>query len=103
MKWRIVLPSWSPLEADLQGETGCRYAAFIPLGGRPLYHHIATSPAFSQADADVVVVLNEQASELAPEALEGRSIRSVRLSRSSSIGETVLAGLDNLSEGMPVI
>lgn len=98
---RVVVPSWSRLSPDLESETGCQYAALIPLGGKPLYQHIIAYYSSCHARAAVHLVLPKGASNL-EKAPESR-FDVILLEHSSSIATTVLAGLESVAEGESVV
>lgn len=96
----VIVPSWGRLAPELEAETGCRYAAFIPLGGTPLYRHLVSQYGADRARVRFVFVLAAEAPDLDVDLDQldnGYRIEVVRLERSGSIGETVLAGLASLS------
>jgi hypothetical protein len=97
----VLVPGWAPLSPDMEAETGCRFAAFIPLGGVPLYRHIISQ---YQCDGDrvrIVFLLAQDAPAIDP--LENAGIEVVRLKSSGSIGETVLAGLTGVASGSAIV
>lgn len=80
---------------DMEAETGCRYAAFISLGGSPLYRHLLSQYHKDRSRARFVFVLAADAPDLELDPIEeGYTIEVIRLDQSNSIAETVLAGLD---------
>lgn len=96
----VLVPNWAPLSPDMEAETGAKYAAFIPLGGVPLYRHIISQ---YQCDGDrvrLVFLLAQDAPDIDP--LESIRVEVVRLKHSGSIGETVLAGLTGIAAGNAV-
>jgi hypothetical protein len=101
----VIIPSYGLLAPEMEAETGCRYSAFIPLGGTPLYRHILSQYRIDRARARFVFVLADQAPEFELDQLEDEySIEIVRISHSASIGETVLAGLRRFpTEGAVVV
>lgn len=102
-RYRVIVPSWSALSVDMQAETGSRYPAFMQLGGQPLYAHIARLYENIRSDAEIVVVLPEQAPALQLNHLAGFDVREVRLGASRSIGDTVLAAMQGLAQGQSVV
>lgn len=101
----VIIPSCGLLTPEMEAETGCRYAVFIPLGGTPLYRHILSHYRSDRARARFVFVLTDQAPELELDQLEeGYCIEVVRVSHSASIGDSILAGLRRFpTEGAVVI
>ena len=62
----VLVPNWAPLSADMVAETGSKYAAFISLGGVPLYRHIISQ---YQCDGDrvrIVLLLAQDAPDIDP-------------------------------------
>lgn len=102
-KYRIIIPSWAPLNAEMQAETGCLYPAFVQLGGRPLYAHIINSYQNIKKDAEIVVVLPENSPELNFKYLDGFHVQLIRLSESRNIGQTVLAAMDGLNPEQAIV
>ena len=99
----VLVPNLAPLSPDMEAETGCKYAAFIPLGGAPLYKHIISQ---YQCDGDrvrMVFLLDQDAPEFDIDPPERATIEIVRLKGSRSIAETVLAGLRNIVPGNAVV
>jgi hypothetical protein len=99
----VLVPNWAPLSPDLEAETGSKYAAFMSLGGVPLYKHIIS---LYQRDSDrvrIVFLVSQDAPELDVGPRENHWIQVIRLTRSRSIGETVLAGLTEETSGNPVV
>jgi hypothetical protein len=92
-KYRIIVPSWSELSADMQVETGAMYPAFIRLGGIPLYAHILRTYESVKNDAEFVFVLSKAAPELKLDHVKGFDISILRLDESESIGQSVLCGI----------
>lgn len=103
MGLRIVIPSWRQLAPDLESETGCRYAAFIPLGGRPLYRHIVEQ--FKNHDPKPVfkLVLRPDAIDINHATYKELNVEVVLINHSNSIAMTVLAGLQGISPGEPAL
>jgi len=102
-KYRVIIPSWSPLSVDMQAETGGQYPAFIQLGGQPLYAHIVRQYESIRDQSEIVVVLPEQAPELHTGYLAGFDVRVVRLDASRSIGDTVRAAMEGLAREQSVV
>jgi len=99
----VLVPNWAPLRPDMEAETGCKYAAFIPLGGAPLYKHIISQYRGDGNCVRIVFVLDEHAPEFEIEVLENVRVEVVRIKRSGSIGETVLAGLMEVKPSNAVV
>src|SRR5688572_18974068 len=95
----VLVPNWSPLSPDMEAETGSKYAAFIPLGGVPLYKHIISQYEHEADRVRFVFLLAEDAPAIDP--LE--SAKVVRLKRSGSIGETLLTGLSEIAPGAAAV
>lgn len=97
MSTLVVLPSWSKLASDLESETGSKFAAFIRLGGRPLYKHIEDlhlnlpSPKF-------FAVVPPGVHDIQSKVSFDSRVQWIELLQSHSIGETVLAALKELKE-----
>ncbi len=102
-RYRIIVPSWSPLSVDMQAETGSQYPAFVQLGGLPLYAHIVRLYEKIRNEAEIIVVLSEQAPPLQLSHLDGFDVHTLRLSESQSIGETVLAAMLGVTRGQSVV
>jgi hypothetical protein len=102
-RYRIIVPNWSPLSVDMQAETGSQYAAFIQLGGQPLYAHIVRLYESIKNEAEIVFVLPERAPDLLLNHLVGFNVRTVRLAASRSIGDTVLCAMDGLAPAQSVV
>lgn len=102
-KYRVVIPSWAPLNAEMQAETGSLYPAFVQLGGQPLYAHIINSYEDIKKDAEIVVVLPQNSPELNSKYLDGFHVRSIHLSESQNIGQTILAALSGLDPEQTVV
>jgi len=102
-KYRVILPSWSPLSLEMQAETGCQYPAFINLGGKPLYEHIVRRYDAIRDNSEFVVVLPEGAPSLQLNRLTGFDLRVDYLVASRSIGDSVMAALGGLSIGQSVV
>lgn len=102
MSTHVVIPSWSQLAPDLEAETGCRYAAFIRLGGRPLYKHVVELHR-DLPDPRFTLVVAPEAPALETEAVVDARIHRLALEKSRSIGETVLAALQNVQAGDTVV
>ncbi len=99
MKLHVVIPSWGRLAPEMEVETGCRYAAFIPLGGTQLYKHIVNRYDDSNMSSRFVLVLAENASPTEVDFSFGIDGRVEWLAQSASIGATVLAGLSDILPG----
>ena len=96
-KYRVIIPSWSPLSLDMQAETGCQYPAFVQLGGQPLYAHIVRLYESVRDKAEIVVILPGQAPELQASHLAGFDVSVLRLDASRSIGDSVRAAMEGLA------
>jgi len=103
MSLRVVIPSWSQLSPDLESETGCRYAAFIPLGGRPLYRLIVEQFPHHDLKPAFKLILPPDVLDSNNAVFEEQNVEAVLINHSSSIAMTVLAGLQGISPGDPVV
>lgn len=83
----------------MEAETGVKYAAFIPLGGVPLYRHII-SQYRNNDRVRIIFLLDEDAPEFDIDPRESIGIDVIRLKDSGSIGETVLAGLKGVTSAL---
>lgn len=99
----VLVPGWDRLSTDMEAETGSKYAAFIPLGGSPLYKRIISQYRSDNVRVRIVFLLAPDAPELEIDLPENITTAVIRLERSGSIGETVLAGLTKMISGHPVI
>lgn len=99
----VLVPNWARLSPDMQAETGCEYASFIPLGGAPIYKHIISQYQGEANPVRMVFLLAPDAPEFDIDTLENSAIEIVRLQASASIGETVLAGLAKTKPGDAVV
>lgn len=99
----VLVPGWARLSPDMEAETGTKYAAFIPLGDSPLYKCIASQYRRADARVRIIFLLAPDAPELDIDPSETIRVSVIRLERSGSIGETVLAGLTKMISGHPVI
>jgi len=98
-----LVPNWAPLSPDLEAETGSKYAAFMSLGGVPLYKHIISLYQRDRDRVRMVFLVAQDAPEFDIDPLEKSWIEVIRLKRSRSIGETVLAGLTETTPGSAVV
>ena len=99
----VLVPTWARLSPDMEAETGSKYAAFMPLGGVPLYRHIISLYHRDRDRIRLVFLISEDAPEFDIDPQEKTWIDVIRLKRSRSIGETVLAGLTEVASGNPVV
>jgi hypothetical protein len=99
----VLVPGWARLSPDMEAETGAKYAAFIQLGGAPLYKRIISQYRCDDARVRIVFLLAPDAPEFDIDPPENIGIEAVRLKASGSIAETVLAGLRNITSGQPVV
>lgn len=99
----VLVPNSAPLSPDMEAETGCKYAAFIPLGGVPIYKHIISQYRCDGDRVRIVFLLGRDAPELDIDPLESTRVEVVRLKGSRSIAETVLAGLKDIDPGNAVV
>jgi hypothetical protein len=102
-KYRIIVPSWSPLSVDMQAETGSQYPAFIQLGGQSLYTHIVRIYESVKNEAEIFFVLPEHAPDLLLNNLVDFDVSTIRLAASRSIGDTVLSALVGVEPGQLVV
>ena len=103
MGLRVIIPSWSKLSPDLESETGCRHAAFISLGGRPLYRLIVEQFQHYDLKSAFKLILPSGVLDFNNAACEEQNVEAVLINHSTSIGMTVLAGLQGISPGDPVV
>jgi hypothetical protein len=87
----------------MEAETGFRYAAFMPLGGVPIYRHIISLYQRDRERVRIVFLVAQDAPEFDIEPQEESWTEVIRLAGSRSIGETVLAGLSEKTFGSAVI
>lgn len=97
----VLVPNWAALSPDMTAETGAKYAAFIPLGGAPLYRHIISHYQCATDRVRIVFLLAQDAPDIEPAG--DTRIAVVRLKESGSIGQTVLAGLTERAAGDAVV
>ena len=102
-KYLVIIPSWSKLSLEMQVETGCDYPVFIQLGGRPLYRHILQFYEGLRHQADYVIILPEKSPPLISSYLEGFAVRTMRIARSESIGDTVFQAMIGADENQSLI
>jgi len=95
----VLVPNWARLAPDMQAETGCTYASFIPLGGAPLYKRIISQYRCDSHRIRMVFLLAPDAPELEMDPTENICIEVIRPEESASIGQTVLAGLTKITLG----
>jgi len=90
----VIVPAWGALSSEMIVETGCRWAAFIPYGGMPLYRHIVLAYQKLNIPTAITFIMAEGAPDLQfGTEVQGVEVNVVRLETSKDIGETVLAGL----------
>jgi hypothetical protein len=89
----VLVPNWAPLSPEMVVETGCKYAAFIQLGGVPLYRHIISLYQRDRDRVRIVFLISQDAPDFEIGQEDLTWIEVIRLTGSKSIGETVLAGL----------
>lgn len=99
----VLVPNWTRLSPEMEAETGAKYAAFIPLGGVPLYKHIISQYRCGGDRVRIVFLLAQNAPEFDIDPRENDRIEILRLKSSGSIGETVLAGLTKITPGDAVV
>ena len=99
----VLVPNWARLAPDMEAETGCQYAAFIPLGGAPIYKHIISQYRCYGDRVRIVFLLHQDAPEFNIDPLENARIEVVRLKGSRSIAETVFAGLKEIRPANAVV
>jgi hypothetical protein len=95
----VLVPNWDRLSPDMQAETGCKYASFIPLGGAPLYKRIISQYQCDGHRVRLVFLLAPDAPELDIDPAKNIRVEVVRPEESASIGQTVLAGLTKINSG----
>lgn len=59
----VLVPNWARLSPDMEAETGSKYAAFIPLGGAPLYKHIISQYRGNGCRVRIVFLIAQDAPE----------------------------------------
>lgn len=91
----VLIPSAKRLGPDMIAETGCTLHAFIPIGGRPLYDHIAKAYAASIAAVRVSVVIPD---DMLFEETESAQVEFIGIRPSKSIGETIAFALERLGD-----
>src|SRR6185312_10406166 len=99
----VLVPNWARLSPDMEAETGSKYAAFMPLGGVPLYKHIISLYQRDRHRVRIVFLMAQDAPQCDIDPLENGWIEVIRLEGSTSIGETVLAGLMEASSDKAVV
>jgi hypothetical protein len=99
----ILVPNWACLSPDMEAETGSKYAAFIPLGGAPLYRHIISQYRCGSDRIRIVFLLAQDAPEFEIDPGERVRVEILRLKSSKSIGETILAGLKTIAADDAVV
>lgn len=102
-KYRVIVPSWSELSAEMQVETGCKHHAFIRLGGIPLYSHILRLYENIRNDVEFIFVLSPSAPEIHSGHTLGFDVRVSRIEESINIGDTVLSAVAELNSNQAVI
>jgi hypothetical protein len=102
-KYRIIVPSWSELSAEMQVETGAKYPAFIRLGGIPLYLHILRLYERIKNDAEFVFVLPSSAPEVQLAHVNDFEVSVTRIIESQSIGDTVLSAIENIGATQAIV
>lgn len=91
----VLIPSAKQLGLDMMAETGCTVHAFIPIGGRPLYEHIAKTYSASIPAVRVTVVIPE---DMEAEGTENAQVEFIGIRPSKSIGETIVLALEHLGD-----
>src|SRR5687767_12327927 len=99
----VLVPSWARLSPDMEAETGSKHAAFIPLGGLPLYKHVTSLYQRDRERVRIVFLISQDAPEVDIAPLDSSWIKVIRLTASKSIGATVLTGLTEAMSGDAVI
>ena len=102
-KYRVIVPSWSELSADMQVETGSKYSAFIQLGGIPLYVHVVRLYESIKNDTEFVIVLPISAPEIQYSLITGFDVRVIKIEESKSIGDTVLNAIEKSKSSQAVL
>jgi hypothetical protein len=102
-KYRVIVPSWSELSADMQVETGVKYPVFIRLGGIPLYAHILRLYEKIRLDAEFVFVLPGAAPDFQHGHVNGFDVSISRIEKSRSIADTVLSAVGDPEPGQAVV
>lgn len=103
MTLHVIVPCWRELEPEMAIETGCKYAIFIPLGGKPLYKHIVEQYARAENPPQITFILSENAPPIDVNCPQGGVVKALRIVNSNSIGETVYAGLEDVAQGDAVV
>lgn len=104
MQLRVVIPSWSRLPPELESETGCKHAAFIPLGGQPLYRHIVQQYQHHYVNSSFKLVLPPSGAMDVDSLFNAEfDVETVLQEQSTSIAMTVLSGLQSIGAGDSVV
>lgn len=103
MTFHVIVPSCGRLSPDMVAETACEFAAFVPLGGTPMYKHILAQYQALAIQARFTFVVAPDAPPLQSDDFAGLEVETVVLPNSRSIGETILAGLHRTRAGETVI
>jgi hypothetical protein len=102
-KIKVIIPSWSNLNIDMQAETGVTLPIDIKLGGVPLYRHILNKYWAIKEQAEFVFVVPENYNQEEINKISDYSIEIVKIMYSSNIAETVISALKGMEEGWEVI
>ena len=103
MTTHVVVPTWSRLAPDIEAETGCKYAAFIHLAGRPLYKLLIDQFKKLSPQSKLTFIVAPDALQFETENWQDIGVCATTLEQSTSIGETVLAGLSNIVVGDSIV
>jgi hypothetical protein len=103
MSLRVIIPSWSRISPELESETGCQHSAFIPLGGKALYRHIIDQYQDMSNQLFVKLILPREAPSIDNSYNAKVDFETILLDKSLSIGNTILAGLQGIGVGEPVV
>jgi len=90
---RVILPCWAPMDVEMQVEAGCEYSVFMELNGSKLLSLVLNYYRDIADRAEFVVVLPETAPNLESETVSGYELKTIRLAKSKSIGDTIASAL----------
>jgi hypothetical protein len=94
-KISIIIPSWKPLNIDMQAETGSKYPSLMLLNGVPLVNHIYNEYERLYNDLKCYVIFPDNEIIKHLNKIDPR-IEIVKISHSSSIGETINNALEKI-------
>ena len=94
-KISIIIPSWKPLNIDMQAETGSKYPSLMLLNGVPLVNHIYNEYERLYKDLKCYVIFPDNEIIKHINKIDPR-IEIVKISHSSSIGVTINNALEKI-------